>query len=1093
MKHNDVKELVQEALGRTSDSCPIKQDAIQCLDQATLHAVYEGTLVQPDRNFVIKHLDECDLCRTDLAFYFEIMNTKTVKGKPLQQESLCSQRPKKIMGRPTFRIFVVRKAEALGLLIQKRLSPYDSRAAYFYSDEADGLRPTNKLRHICSDACHQLVLSNSDEDRIVEALIAYAEASEYTGGMYAARGYAEDLPKSRDLLNTVDRFFDQTTSALRNYLGSSQDFTFAILSQIWGKPKVIGRAERMGVLTPEQAHEVTEFQYLQHFKSILGINKTLEPKWFRRGGPIAVDFDHNKVYPRRQALEELRSFVMSTPASILEGAAATGKTVLVRNLAYDLYKEGRTSLFYFKGTDFVPAILAREINRIKGIVVIEDIHLNPEKYQGLYSQLDLDPDTHVLFTARPSLSTQIRSKGADFAKTPRFCLEAFGPMDEIIRLFAEDHLDPSLSWPPAIYQSIKEISGDSLLLLSWALESYVNNRGKGDPRTLLEAGVKACLHDLEILDVACPEVLVALSPLYQSEVLTAESFLVNNLGFDPSLLDMMVVYGEIICRQTSDGRFLYGLHHSNLAETYWKHGQEYARRRRIPRYEDFIYDYALSDVPNGLEAVFSAEDRLRERILARLNAEHKLSRVIANEQSTSVILSWLWTTTDSVLHKKDILFALANRIENFDDPLLWFECLSLACRRCENVGPDFWDFLDHKKLLERIARSEQMLSAVHEMYFTDEIFARKLYSILNIKDLATRLNEAEDTRDIGLCICAILRGNKDVGQKLWRILDKRKLADRLSRVEDFQMIRYCVRQIEYGNATVAYQLCNSLNLRDLAERAKTETYFWHIGECVSAILCANQEAGQRLWQLLDKKNLASRLSRSALSVAGWVGEHCINHIYSADVNKAHKLCGLLSIEDLAADWNQTTFLWHIPAAFSAVLRSNEQVGRKLWQLLDKQSLANKISRKEQVSIVGAFIDKIRFVNADMGQELCDLLDVDELARTLEREEDVAEIGRCICAIRGANEQSGRRLWQLLDKKNLAIRISRNLTFWAQKPCIEYIHSVDTGMAREMCDLLNLDDLASVLNNTNHVEIAKRCLKLISKVNEDVYKRLTDIL
>ena len=264
---------------------------------------------------------------------------------------------------------------------------------------------------------------------------------------------------------------------------------------------------------------------------------------------------------------------MNTPICILEGSPGAGKTALVRNLAYDLRSKRQTNVFYFKGTDFDPVILAREINHIKGVVIIEDIHIKPEKYQILYSQLNLNPDRHILFTSRPQLSIQKCSTNTDFAKIPCLRLKPFEQADEIIKSFADDHHDPSLSWSPTVYQNIKEISGENFWLLSWALEGYVKKHGAGDPKSWLKERVTAYLYHLEKLNAAFPEVIVALSALYQNEVLTAEKFLVDNLGFDSSVLDMLVGRGEIIYTQTSDGYFLFGLHHSVLAKLYWEYGQ----------------------------------------------------------------------------------------------------------------------------------------------------------------------------------------------------------------------------------------------------------------------------------------------------------------------------------------------------------------------------------------------------------------------------------------------------------------------------------------------------------------------------------------
>lgn len=98
-----------------------------------------------------------------------------------------------------------------------------------------------------------------------------------------------------------------------------------------------------------------QFRYLRNIEQVLRIGTSEKPKWFRKTGPIAADFDDGRVYRREKTLDDLKKLVMNNSVSMLEGVGATGKTVLVLNLAYDLYKAGKNQVFYFdcdKDRDF---------------------------------------------------------------------------------------------------------------------------------------------------------------------------------------------------------------------------------------------------------------------------------------------------------------------------------------------------------------------------------------------------------------------------------------------------------------------------------------------------------------------------------------------------------------------------------------------------------------------------------------------------------------------------------------------------------------------------------------------------------------------
>ncbi|MCK4793674.1 MAG: AAA family ATPase, partial [Desulfobacteraceae bacterium] len=150
-------------------------------------------------------------------------------------------------------------------------------------------------------------------------------------------------------------------------------------------------------------------------------------QWFRRTGPLAIDFKKRTFYPRKDRFSQLKSLVTSKSVSLLEGVAASGKTVLVLNLAYELCRIDKAPVYYFdcdKERDFDKSRLLSDIKSVKGVIIIENVHLAPQKFQQIYSDFKYDKKRKILFTGR-SFSPHQDSKSEDLSKIPTLHIEPF--------------------------------------------------------------------------------------------------------------------------------------------------------------------------------------------------------------------------------------------------------------------------------------------------------------------------------------------------------------------------------------------------------------------------------------------------------------------------------------------------------------------------------------------------------------------------------------------------------------------------------------------------------------------------------------------
>jgi hypothetical protein len=271
-------------------------------------------------------------------------------------------------------------------------------------------------------------------------------------------------------------------------------------------------------LTAPSSHKAfpeVGFQHLKPIKKLLRIGEHGNPKWFRKREPIEADFINERVYRRTQRLNKLKTLVMGNYVSMLEGPSGAGKTVLALNLAYDLNQEGEDRIYYYRYDHkwaFDVAGLEREINSVKGIIILEDILTDSRSFWSLYSRVKSDPRRHILFTGWPSFRDDRHPRLLDQAEIPSLALELLEDVDEVIDLYTKCHPEPL--WPPEVRQAIKDNSTTGFWEISLALKGYVKAGGRGDPRIWVAKGVEKDLEELDQIDHNFPEVLAAISYLY---------------------------------------------------------------------------------------------------------------------------------------------------------------------------------------------------------------------------------------------------------------------------------------------------------------------------------------------------------------------------------------------------------------------------------------------------------------------------------------------------------------------------------------------------------------------------------------------------
>lgn len=433
-------------------------------------------------------------------------------------------------------------------------------------------------------------------------------------------------------------------------------------------------------------------------------------------------------------------------------------------------------------------------------------------------------------------------------------LKPFEDVDEIINHYVSRELRLNLSSDKR--KSIIENTDKSYSLLAFALQGCVEAKGAGDPNEWLEKGVNYQLEKLEYVlegpdgtDQTFPEVVVSLSPLYINEVLTAEKYLYQ-LGFKPNTLNALVELGEITIQKTPDGDVFYGLPHLGQARAYWRYGTTYRNRRNLPDYEDFLYTYAISNAPNGLEAVVEADKETRNKLLKLLNRDNKIEEVLERQKSLMAIASWIEYAEQKNLKRKDTLQLLTKKIEQTNRLLDAVSCIANVCKRDSETKDRFLTQLKWSIIAERVAKisrpydvlgfimdlraadkdaasiliqsldtkplayrlnhveppEDPTCAIFHVIYMVSPKEGDKLWIHLNREHIANRLINAETIRILGLSIMIVFQADEDKGWELWRLLGTKRIADKLNQAENENDVYYCIKNIYKGNQKASLEL-----------------------------------------------------------------------------------------------------------------------------------------------------------------------------------------------------------------------------------------------------------------------------------------------
>lgn len=800
-------------------------------------------------------------------------------------------------------LFVLKRGDRFGILLRRIPAIGSTESAYFTLRDDSELLPGESVRSECGEYnCHRLD-GLQPHLAILHEFRVHAE-------FLADRPLREKRRASAEYAQGVKALFDHSPdrrgyheSPLRKFLHNRQLLSKEFLLR--RMDHVVAASERFEVIAPE--HLFPKVSILQTNDDVLRVASPLRDGWFAKTGPLFADFTADRVY-RRKELDQLKQCVDAHRACILVGDIASGKSVVLRHLAYEL--RGTRLVYWLLGDDFEPADVVAEIKRLRGLIIIEDIHRQVRLYQQLLQRLPTETlECKLLFCGRPSFEQAQDSRLPRFDELPRIQLHASSALDGILDQTAQVQCQRRLADTERV--AIKPVIGSNLWLLRYALQGLKDAPGT-DPRSWVAAGVREDLNDLRQYGGDCPAIAVSVSAMSSAEVGTAESFLTGPLGFKAATLDHMVDIGELRRFHFANGSAYYMSPHAALAEAYWEHGSRYWSRIGMSSWCDVVRAYLALQPPNGLRAVLACQEYGAD-VLGLPGDTDVLVELILAEESLRSIIDWVVRNDDMGADLPEVVASLAARVSRSRE----LRSAATLVRALPGTV-DFDDFLRHIDVaalatacstptsVSDLMGAMAVISALGEWptyraptgVYNEQ--TRRLCESIDASRAAASLDAIGDL----LRTCSFVRwiwsGSPRNGASIWRLLDKSKLSQLLKCTKDPTYLVKCL-----------------VSLRDLPEKAE-----------------------QEFVALIDPANLLSILRETPRLAVGaqLIGELSLVPGEETRATTA-RLDALAANELVGVDFGETA------AAIQTLRSGNAQLARQFGELLSMQKVAEAIHRQ----------------------------------------------------------------------------------------------------------------------------------------------------
>ncbi len=338
-------------------------------------------------------------------------------------------------------------------------------------------------------------------------------------------------------------------------------------------------------------------------------------KFFRYPYPAWIDYDEGYAVERPEEIEKIESMMDMNKVVLVEGAPASGKSVLLKHIGYKKKNEGwETYVIELKGTS--SDRFNRYMDELKflpeqSLVIVDDAHLQRTDLETFIDCFK----KQTCAEARMLIGSRVQQKG-DYSYNwsdllPNVEIEAEDASYRIIcTVLAKIHSINEKGITKLYEEGIFDEFQDDLWCLAYALETY-SHKEKGINRHKILDKIHFMLATLETQDkrkIDMETILPVLACFYRFEIAVDRHFFDEQMGIMPVSRQTIEDLKSIRVIQENNG--LLSLFHSSIAKLYFEmFDQHRTYGRKIKQdYDNFnldIFRVYLDFNPRNFLDVFS--------------------------------------------------------------------------------------------------------------------------------------------------------------------------------------------------------------------------------------------------------------------------------------------------------------------------------------------------------------------------------------------------------------------------------------------------------------------------------------------------------
>ena len=617
------------------------------------------------------------------------------------------------------------------------------------------------------------------------------------------------------------------------------------------------------------------FIYLKPYEIALQNNERTE-ELFRIKGPIEIDFIKGLVI-RRDEVDSIIEKIKDNRIHIIFGPPASGKTVLARNICYELNRI--YNIYWLDMNDLITDktrvyLEIQRLNRTNSIVIVENGHKSIEKLEEMiYYIINNISTVKMLITA-----ININSKKAFLHRID----QQIGDENYKTEIHGSDIAEKLVSFYGDMFgknvgQDIDKFLyyKDDLWLLSYLLKAYID-KSELDHNVIFQKVKDDLIEYNECIGIGSSDIILLVSWITQNSAISSaeyddnsnhlpidDFFLIDKLGYDPAVVSSLIRLG--IIKKVNDG---YWCWHTSLSKIYIKTAELYPNLllRINSKFKDILGD------------CFDEEKELENNINIfhiYLLIHPEYSNRILNVISESMLLFFKWPNILNNLNTRNLIYTslkngnleqinsivhLINNFSYFKDKNLVYEEL------IDELGPD--------KIRDKICGCRNIKQIVSYAYLFYRMNTSIGLRIINDhKENIIKYLCEMSLEDIGYTMEFIFEINPHFAEKIIKtdhLIDEKLVSASLSDVtwffQDLNIIQktertlYPQRDTNWLPACVEFLHKNWITFKSILERDKESESVRTTLSFISHISHIDIRKGNEANELAGQSYIISRLN-----------------------------------------------------------------------------------------------------------------------------------------------------------------------------------------------------------------------------------------